>query len=590
MASLVAGLDNYTQKMIGEKGNIQYGWSNSLNEKIVQLFFQLVRSNPHGAAPSALPQQLRDIISQFAGRERELLSSMSIAFRLIGQTRDIVSGKGEQQLAFMQLWGWYRFYPMLALNAVKLFVSFGEEHPYGSWKDVKYLCNYVREASGGDAGHPMIRHVLWLAKEQLEKDWAALVAWRSGADAGKSVAKPRLSLAGKWLPREKSAKFGWMYRQFAEMCFQLFMSTAATPEVRRRASLKCKIHLKKRLVALNQYLDTVQVKMCGRAWSDVEFNNVTSLTLRKNKLAFQNKTKSKEQRSADPDRVQCAENYAGHLEAAKVDPARHKVHGKRCMVFELVKDALAARTTRDMDTTNLQWKDNETNNKGLSGRFIAMVDTSGSMEQDSCVPLYNAIGLGIRISEMSDEVFRHRILTFSGNPCWINLSSEATFVQKVHQVKNRHDWGMTTDFYKALQMILDVLILKDIPPHDASDMVLAVFSDMQIDSAAPGNLNTMHEQITRMYAEAGMRSKFREPYRPPHILFWNLRQTQGFPVTSNQENVTALSGYSSTLLNIFCDKGIDGLKKFTPAGALEEILAHPRYNAMETMLVDAFAR
>jgi hypothetical protein len=87
-----------------------------------------------------------------------------------------------------------------------------------------------------------------------------------------------------------------------------------------------------------------------------------------------------------------------------------------------------------------------------------------------------------------------------------------------------------------------------------------------------------------------MRSKFREPYRPPHILFWNLRQTQGFPVTSNQENVTALSGYSSTLLNIFCDKGIDGLKKFTPAGALEEILAHPRYNAMETMLVDAFAR
>lgn len=49
MASLVAGLDNYTQKMIGEKGNIQYGWSNSLNEKIVQLFFQLVRSNPHSA-------------------------------------------------------------------------------------------------------------------------------------------------------------------------------------------------------------------------------------------------------------------------------------------------------------------------------------------------------------------------------------------------------------------------------------------------------------------------------------------------------------------------------------------------------------
>ena len=43
---------------------------------------------------------------------------------------------------------------------------------------------------------------------------------------------------------------------------------------------------------------------------------------------------------------------------------------------------------------------NRSQNKNL-GNLIAMVDTSGSMECENGTPLHSAIGLGIRIAELS---------------------------------------------------------------------------------------------------------------------------------------------------------------------------------------------
>ena len=92
--------------------------------------------------------------------------------------------------------------------------------------------------------------------------------------------------------------------------------------------------------------------------------------------------------------------------------------------------------------------------------------------------------------------------------------------------------------------------------------------------------------ITKMYAEAGMRTKYGTPYKPPHILFWNLRSTMGFPVLSSQKNVTMLSGYSSVLLNTFYEKGMDGLKSYTPYKMICDILNNERYSCLETRIMD----
>ena len=44
MTAIISALDNFTPSQIGEKGSIEYTWSNNIRENIVQLSFQLTRT------------------------------------------------------------------------------------------------------------------------------------------------------------------------------------------------------------------------------------------------------------------------------------------------------------------------------------------------------------------------------------------------------------------------------------------------------------------------------------------------------------------------------------------------------------------
>jgi len=77
-----------------------------------------------------------------------------------------------------------------------------------------------------------------------------------------------------------------------------------------------------------------------------------------------------------------------------------------------------------------------------------------------------------------------------------------------------------------------------------------------------------------------MKTSHCRPYETPHILFWNLRKTKGFPSTTITKNVTFLSGYSSTLLNIFATKGLSALREVTPYTMLNDLLNNNRYTPL----------
>ena len=226
-----------------------------------------------------------------------------------------------------------------------------------------------------------------------------------------------------------------------------------------------------------------------------------------------------------------------------------------------------------------------------------MVDTSGSMYGD---PLNAAIALGIRVAEKS--VLGKRILTFSATPTWHDLTGLDTFVDMVQETM-KASWQMNTNFYAALNLILDTMISNEVPPEDVDGLVLAVFSDMQIDQAdstyresresnndytmvsekllttesTKGAHSSLQQEIERKYLEAG--------YKCPHILFWNLRSTDGFPSLSTVKGASMLSGFSPALLNLFCEKGVEALESLTPRSMMMESLAHPRYTRL-----DQFAR
>jgi hypothetical protein len=586
MSNFVNSIQSFTPSRVGEKGHAEKTWSFDVDEKITQFFFQLVRSEDH----SDLVRHLHDILGKLkytiavCDNHPSSFKNLITMYKLIGQTRDIIAGKGEQQLSFMQIFIWWHYFPELALNALTHFVK-GPTHPYGSWKDIKYFARYIKDQTD-NVHHPLIIHACKLLCGQINDDWKAYTNKESN-----------ISLAAKWCPREpnyskkKNIKFGFIYQIIANEMFPQYLSCVHPDMVYswKRAKLKCKINLKKRLTTLNKYLNTVQVKQCANKWDTIDFNTVATQTMRKQKRSFQNMTKLNLQKSEKEDRIQCAQNFKKHIELAKRDPALHRVHGKRCNTYELVKDAMdyphrTPETETDIDTINLQWKDNLKNNKGLGHLpIVAMIDTSGSMECDGSIPLYNSIGLGIRCSELTHPAFKDQVLIFDREPQWLDLGDCQDVWSKIWKIK-RAKWGTSTQIYKAFKMVLDVCLKNQVPPSEVQEMVLAIFSDMQIDcdhiQSNPWKDSWVALEIDDMYRQYG--------YSTPHLLFWNLRKTGGFPTMSSRNNCTMLSGYSSTLLNVLCEKGIGALKEYTPATMLIDLLSNPRFTVMEEDLISYF--
>jgi hypothetical protein len=212
---------------------------------------------------------------------------------------------------------------------------------------------------------------------------------------------------------------------------------------------------------------------------------------------------------------------------------------------------------------------------------IFVVDVSGSMEGD---PMNVAISLGIRIAEKS--ILGKRVMTFSSKPTWVNLEPYSDYISQV-EVVMKAEWGTNTNFYAALDMILDAIIMNKMSPEDVQDMVLVILSDMQMDAGDTCDKKVLYETMKEKYEAAGIRVHGK-PYRPPHILFWNLRATRGFPCLSNQPNASMMSGFSSALLNSFCEEGLDALQSTTPWSMLMKTLDIDRYKIMEDKIKELF--
>ena len=570
MSALINALDNHTSKQIGENGHAEYGWSNSVRERILQFSFQLTRSDEKGI--NKLSQVLSDMLNTLKAQQSSDLvvatEYLVILYKMIGQTRDIVDGKGECSLTYMMIHTWFQFYPELALYAVKCLVVFGDDgktHQYGSWKDIKYFSSYCHKHNCS-LDHSLIQHAISIVNTQIKTDYDNLI---SNSD--------EISLAGKWVPREKSGRFGWMYEALACNYFPRYLETANFTDAQIRDSkrsaaiLKAKTEYRKILSSLNRKIDTLQIKQCGKVWSEINFNKVTSVSLSKQRKAFPDVK----------DRVECAEHFNAHIQKAVKGEVEMK--GKRVglenftkQALELNKNKLSPSFETEKALLNSQWRDNSTQT-GALGDMIAMVDVSGSMSGD---PLNAAIALGIRVAEKSK--IGKRVMTFSSTPKWVNLEGDNDFTSMVQTLEHA-DWGMSTNFDAALNMILDAIVEAKMEPEDVEGLTLAIFSDMQMDAADRSNsdTNVLYDRIRTKYADAGMRVKGK-PYKPPHILFWNLRSTTGFPTLSSQQNASMMSGFSASMLNLFCEQGIESLQACSPWSLFLKSLENERYTIMET--------
>ena len=585
---------------IGENMNEEYSWSTEIEDLLTQFHFQLTRG-----ATKNLEDKYQEILIKLFKNTETNKKYIIIMYKLIGYTRDIINGKGEAQLTYMLISGLYKFsqssdcdpndkYKIIAMatNALESLVRLDNgEHPYGSWKDLKYFCNYhIPENKRSDEDlkelkDPLFTTAVNLICGQLQCDEHAHVK----------------SLVAKWIPREKSKKFGWLTSYIAMKYYNKWITPNLSPIQYKIAKRKCLTHFRQLVSKINKEINTPQISQCNGSWSDINFEkNVTSITMRKQSNAFQGIDKEGNNRTIldSEDRQKCSENYKSYIQKGKEGIIN--VKGKRVSMNDFVKDAIAISTEGDSverERINLQWANNQQQNDALEN-CIAMIDTSGTMEYGTAEPLYSAIGLGIRIAEKSK--LGKRVLTFSSAPTWINLNDCQDFVGMVQKIYTA-SWGQNANFAAALDMILNTAIENQISPYEMKNMTLIILSDMQIEQNEKGQgqeqgqgqekqnnkqnnkQNIMFNIMKTKYMEAGMRSVYQEPYTVPHIVFWNLKPTNGFPSLAKTENTSMMSGNNPALINAFCNKGLSILHHLNPWNFLVRELSNPRYSIRDTL-------
>ena len=312
-------------------------------EDVLDMYLQIVLSNNNENMYS-LKNKYMDLIK----------TDNPYVLPLLAQTRDIINGKGLCNISYLMCECLLdcAFNDVISIGMFeKVFDRFFvfEEHPYGSYKDIKYLCQYIRDYSiiTIENKNRIYEYIIFrYIKTQLKND----------------LCSDKPSLLAKWLPREKS-KFGWLAKRIAQICF------SSLEEYRKAIS---KINIK---------LETPQIQMCSGFWSDISFNKISGTTLVKYHNAFES-TKNK-------DRALCAAHFNYFISQSSFKLSHIMPH-------QLVQQSI--HSYKNDDTLDILWN-NLIVSYDLLKPILPIIDMTS-----------NSIGMGLLLSELSEC---HKVVTFS---------------------------------------------------------------------------------------------------------------------------------------------------------------------------------
>ncbi|XP_051194809.1 uncharacterized protein [Lolium perenne] len=356
------------------------------------------------------------------------------------------------------------------------------------------------------------------------------------------------SLAAKWCPSLDSSydRSTLLCEAVARRLFPRGSSPELTDDIpdahyayRARERLR-----KAAIVPLRRALKLPEVFISARAWESVVYTRVASVAMKNYKELFL---------EHDADRFNA---YLADVKSGK----------KRIAAGALLPHQIVESLGDDGGVADLQWQRMVDDMRALGKltNCLAVCDVSGSM---SGLPMEVCVALGLLVSELSDEPWRGRVVTFSEHPEIHRITGD-TLSEKTGFVRAM-DWGMNTDFQAVFDKILEVAVDAGLPADKMVRRVF-VFSDMEFDQASDRPWETDYEAIVRKFSEAGYGAVV------PEVVFWNLRDSKAMPVMSGQKGVALVSGFSKNMLKLFLDGG--GI--VSPRVVMEKSIAGPEYDEL----------
>jgi hypothetical protein len=152
----------------------------------------------------------------------------------------------------------------------------------------------------------------------------------------------------------------------------------------------------------------------------------------------------------------------------------------------------------------------------------------------------------------------------------------------VKKIVLKKNWSTNANFYSSIDLILQGMVKVNMTPEEIQDLMLVIISDMQIDGLK-NNKNHLYWEMKDRFQKVGL--KYYGNYlKPPHIVLWNVRNTDGFPSLYNQENCSMVSGNHPFLLNIFSEgnnSNNSSLQGSTSWSMMIKSLENNRYKVLE---------
>lgn len=573
--------------------------------RIVEFYFNLTRKSDQNVIKSLsndLFHLLKNIITEMKNTKDTMIITkckecLCILYKLIGQTRDILNGKGERELSYMMIYEWYKFYPVPAIYALRLFTQTIEPtglfSSYGSWSDIKYFCNYVHKQDNSNNKYnlDLIETVIGIMNHQLFCDRKNLIdelnKYYKEKDQNPSSLTPtpnareHMSFAAKWVPRENS-KFGWVYEKMVVQWVKSFtpkiLETAKTETQYLRAISKCKRNYRKMISSLNKELDTVQIKQCSQRWSEIFPESVSITTLLKQRNAFLNTNYNSNKNTID--RIECANNFQeffdDYLENSSHSPSKTNKLRTRLPLGYYVKQGLKLLSLEKTDIViqQIQWLNNlwkqlvPSHYHDFSNKpnFIPIIDISWQLSYDV---KNSAVGIGILLAQSCNI---RRIMLTGNQPEWMNILPEDSFIDILEKIHYYTIHATNSFFNKTFELICDTIVDTNMPCSEFDKLTFVILSGDEPES--------IYSELTTAF--------YKKMNILPYVIYWNLSDTNHYKLDTNliNNNFTFVSGDYNGLIDYFFKYGVEGMKQNNTYDYIENIVNNPRYKMMSNYLVE----
>lgn len=486
----------------GENGRLGYA---STGSRCLDLFSLPARANYPKRASAVIIDQItqekrNEIVPLFVNAYKE---DQKAALQVMMNYRDR-TGKQEKDIPRFMMTELKRQCPITYVANLMLFVEQGYLNDL-CWL-FKNTMNIQNLASGIEAK---------IIATLIKADTDVLATNASQTTDDKRKQKQRISLIGKWAPRE-----GQQYTEFARA-----IATEMFPNIQ---NMNKKLGMYRRACSeLNKELNTFEVNMTNKDYENITIAHIPATALKKTREAIQK---------------HMSEKYVEFMSRCRSGEIKIKTMG--IQPHELYTDIVSKGSGAEQAELQLNEIIRKLRESGFFKNTLAVADVSGSM---TGTPMDVSITLGYVLSQLQEGHYKNKVITFHNNPTIHTLTGETT--NEKLQSLMQAPCGRNTNFIKVFDMLLRYAETNKVSEENRLEKVI-VFTDMQFNSAQHNieQYQTAYEEIKAKYESKG--------FTLPQIVYWNLRSTTvSLPVTKDTPGVALMNGFSSEMLKVFMESG-----------------------------------